>query len=112
MQYPARTQGTGPKGNRSLSDDARQQPRQETLKGAIIIAADKPRWNCLISNISDEGAELKLEGDERLPQHFTLDLPGEGVTYRAAVRWREEGRIGVEFLAKEIRKAPRLKLAS
>lgn len=96
-----------------MTDDARQLPRTETLKGAIILAgADKERHNCLISNISPEGAELTLEGDQRLPQHFTLELPHEGVSYRAAVRWREAGRIGVEFTGKQVRARPHLRIAS
>lgn len=96
-----------------MSDDARQHPRTETLKGAVVLSGpDMARHNCLISNISPEGAELTLESDHRLPQHFTLDVPHEGKSYRAAVRWREAGRIGVEFTATETRKQPHLKIAS
>lgn len=95
-----------------MSDDARHHQRTSTLKGAIIVSgSEKERRNCLISNISPEGAELTLESDERVPQHFSLDVPHEGKTYRAAVRWREAGRIGVEFLATETHRKPHLKIA-
>lgn len=96
-----------------MSDDARQHERTDTMKGAIIVSGpDKVRHNCLVSNISPDGAELTLESDQRLPQHFTVEIPHEGKTYRAAVRWREEGRVGVEFLATESRTTPHLKIAS
>jgi len=84
------------------SDDARQLPRAETLKGAVIVfGAQKTESRCLIRNISPEGAELQLVSDQRVPQHFTLRVPHEGVAYRAQVRWREESRIGVAFSSAE-----------
>lgn len=91
-------------------NDARQQARAETLKGAAIrTAAGKPDIRCLIRNISAEGAELDLSEGARVPQHFTLHVPHEGVTYRAQVRWREEGRVGVQFNGVEKTAAPFLK---
>jgi len=78
--------------------DARQDRRTPALKGATIRRGDgKPGGNCLIRNISGEGAELEIAGHIRVPPNFTLEVPHEGIAYKAEVRWRDEGRIGVAF---------------
>lgn len=93
-----------------MSDDARQQERQPALKGAVIRAQGNPPLNCLITNLSPEGAELTVEGEVRLPQHFVLDVPHESASYRASVRWREPGRLGVGFDSKQVSAKPHLRV--
>ena len=67
-------------------------------KGATIERFDgKPDLRCRITNLSLEGAELALDPGQRAPDQFALYVPHEGMAYRATVRWRKEGRIGVEF---------------
>lgn len=91
-------------------NDARQQARAATLKGASIRTGDgKPEVRCLIRNISPEGAELDVAEGTRVPQHFTLHVPHESMTYRAQVRWREDGRLGVQFNGVEKSATPFLK---
>lgn len=83
-------------------NDARQHPRSEALRGAVILdSAGKPQNRCLVTNISAEGAELELVSNVRVPPRFVLHVPHEGTAYRAEVRWRDNGRIGVEFLGRE-----------
>jgi len=82
-------------------NDARAWSRHETLKGATIVAANGAApVRCLITNLSDEGAELEFDTDTRVPSHFSLSVPHEGIAYRAEVRWREMGRVGVTFHGK------------
>lgn len=91
-------------------NDARQQQRSGALTGALILAgADKPATHCLITNISAEGAELEMTSDVRVPAHFTLHVPHQGVAYRAQVRWRENGRIGVMFNGRDDNARPALR---
>lgn len=91
--------------------DARQEPRSGTLKGAVIVPANgKPEIRCLITNISGEGAELRLEGHDRAPPRFELRVPHQAMSYRAEVRWRDEGRIGVAFNGAEAMVKPKLKV--
>lgn len=91
--------------------DARQEPRAETLKGAVIVPANgKPEIRCLITNISGEGAELRLDGHDRAPPRFELRVPHQAMSYRAEVRWRDEGRIGVAFTGFEAMAKPTLKV--
>ncbi len=91
-------------------NDARQHPRSEALRGAVILdGAGTPQNRCLVTNISAEGAELELVSNVRVPPRFALHLPHEGTAYRAEVRWRDNGRIGVEFLGREKMDRPPLK---
>lgn len=92
-------------------DDARQEPRAGTLKGAVIVHSNgKPEIRCLITNISSEGAELRLEGHDRAPPHFELRVPHQSMSYRAEVRWRDAGRIGVAFNGADAMARPTLKV--
>ncbi len=92
-------------------NDAREQDRADLLKGATIERADgKPDVRCLITNISSDGAELALDAGQRAPDQFVLHVPHEGMAYRAAVRWREEGKIGVMFHGAERREKPGLRV--
>lgn len=100
-------------GSEIESSDARQQPRIEALRGAMILLANgKPPLHCLITNLSPEGAELRPVSDARVPPYFMLHVPNDGVAYRAEVRWREEGRIGVVFNGSEKRDRPALSVAA
>lgn len=92
------------------SMDARQETRTDALVGATIERTGKPDLRCLITNISDEGAELKLESDQRVPPRFNLHVPHRSTSYRAEVRWRDEGRVGVVFHGATARSGPALKL--
>jgi hypothetical protein len=90
-------------------NDARRAPRSEALNGAMILDADgKPGARCLVTNISDDGAELELVENVRVPPRFTLHVPHQGIAYKAEVRWRENGRIGVEFFSRETMERPAL----
>ena len=93
-------------------NDARQHPRSEALRGAVILdSAGKPQNRCLVTNISAEGAELELVSNVRVAPRFVLHVPHEGLAYRAEVRWRDNGRIGVEFLGREkMERAPLMKV--
>ena len=91
--------------------DARQQDRADLLKGATIErGGGKPDLRCLITNISPEGAELSLDDGQRAPNQFTLFVPHENVAYRASVRWREDGRIGIMFLGSKRREKSGLRV--
>jgi hypothetical protein len=95
------------------NSDARSAKRNDTLVGAIVTnASRKLSMRCLIVNVSTDGAELHLTGDDRVPPQFELQVPQNGVVYRCDVRWREPGRIGVAFLGFEKinKKLPTLRL--
>ncbi len=84
------------------TDDARQDQRADMQRGAVIVPGNgKPEFRCLLTNMSGDGAEIAVEPGQRIPPRFMLQVPRDGMAYRAEVRWREEGRIGVMFTGSE-----------
>ncbi len=78
------------------SDERRRHPRAQMFGGALIMDRDIP-IPCVILNMSEGGAALRLsDPDLECPTLFTL-RPLEGPERRCEVRWRKGDHIGVEF---------------
>jgi hypothetical protein len=54
--------------------------------------------DCLVRNMSQNGAKLVFQGTVLLPGEFELTLPQKGESRRARIVWRGEGEAGVTFL--------------
>ena len=52
---------------------------------------------CLVRSLSKHGASLDVITAGVIPDHFTLALPLEGVSYSCRLLWRREMEIGVSF---------------
>ncbi len=82
--------------------DTRKEHRQRVLKGASILTGiNNSEIKCLVRNMHEHGAELKLGEGAIAPASFLLYVPVDGVAYRCVVRWRREDRIGVMFTGTE-----------
>ena len=76
--------------------------RPKVLKGAAILQGmNDSSIPCTIRNMHDGGAELRVAVDIVVPDRFLLFLPIERICHRCEVRWRERGRVGVEFMGTE-----------
>ena len=72
------------------------------LKGAsILTGVSNSEIKCTVRNMHADGAELKVDLHARVPNEFLLYVPVDGLAYKAVVRWRQEGRIGVMFAGTE-----------
>ena len=84
------------------TSEHRHERRQRVLKGASILTGiANSEVKCMIRNMHDAGAELKIDIEARVPAEFLLYVPVDGVAYKAVVRWRKEGRLGVSFTGTE-----------
>ena len=84
------------------SDEHRREHRQRVLKGGTIITGTQnSEVSCTLRNQNVGGAELKVAPESRVPDHFLLYVPVDGIAYRAEVRWRRNERIGVRFTGTE-----------
>jgi hypothetical protein len=54
--------------------------------------------DCLVRNMSRNGAKLVFEGSVLLPGEFELMLPQKGESRRARIVWRQQGEAGIAFL--------------
>lgn len=52
---------------------------------------------CVIRNLSSDGALLVVNSRQALPSEFTLLLVREGISFDATLAWRDGDRVGVEL---------------
>lgn len=81
-----------------LEEERRSQERRTTLrKGSIVSEDGASLADCVVKNISDEGAKLKHDPEATVPPRFTLKLPN-GNLRPCEVTWTGDGAVGVRFL--------------
>jgi methyl-accepting chemotaxis protein len=87
-------------GNYRNHAELRKKPRRQFHYNAQILTdKETPLLACTISDISQTGARLALERDEKLPDTFTLLLTANGGARRyCRVIWRDGGTVGVQFI--------------
>jgi hypothetical protein len=68
------------------------------LQGRIIFNNRRSSVDCLIRDIGEDGARLKISDTITLPEAVDLYLPAKDETHRARIRWRHNGEIGVVFV--------------
>ena len=79
--------------------EKRQSSRRRTLKGAhIVFHEGRSTISCLVRNLSDTGALLRVESPIGIPDTFTLVIPGE-LQREAHVVRRSGTEIGVGFIS-------------
>ncbi len=89
--------------------DRRQSPRRVINRMAKIVVANGtlPR-DCMVTDISDGGVRLHVEGFD-VPDDFVLLLSGEGLGAKERV-YKVAWRLGYEIGAKFVRLAQRTDL--
>jgi two-component system cell cycle response regulator len=102
LRYPdiGRDSGNAVAGFRmdSERDNARRSSRRRTLKnGKIVLPGSWGTYDCIIKDVSDRGARLRLAESAILPRDFELVFVTEALTYPVQLRWRREREAGVEF---------------
>ncbi len=65
--------------------------------GRIVYRAATCTMDCVVLNLSDQGAALQPEDALRCPDVFTLKIQ-HGPSYRCHVCWRYRSKLGVRFL--------------
>jgi hypothetical protein len=83
-----------------MSTEKRTHPRVESRYTAWIEVADgSPARECILRDISDDGAKLGVKVPDQIPQEFMLRLTVDGtISYRCRVVWRSDENIGVGFV--------------
>jgi hypothetical protein len=79
--------------------ERRSEARIATSIAAKLDLQNGTMWECFIWDISNNGAHVLIDGDERcLPDTVVLWLCEDGkVKRRGSVAWRLPGRLGVLF---------------
>jgi PilZ domain len=78
--------------------DSRACARHQTRKAGRIIFFDAPCFiECLIRNISEDGALVSMPLSVSLPDRVVLWEERTGVIYQCDVRWKREHMVGLQF---------------
>lgn len=75
----------------------RRFPRSRAFLGAKIIFNDgHSSFDCIVREMSEGGAQIKVENALAVPERFNLTL-SDGRSFGCEIRWRRINAIGVEF---------------
>ena len=79
--------------------DFRKSRRQSLHYPAwIFLGPEQPPHKCMLSDVSNSGAKMIIQGDLEPPPEFILFLSADGKTRRnCRVVWRNGASLGVEF---------------
>jgi hypothetical protein len=81
-----------------MGDEHRNEQRHRTLKpGLIVFNNGFSTIECMVRNLSESGAQLKVESLNGIPDEFQLKLKDAG-SARAKVAWKRGTTIGIKFL--------------
>lgn len=81
----------------------RKHQRRRTYLGAQ--AAFGQRYcaiNCVVRNLSHNGARLAISNHALVPDEFDLMIPHKGDSRRARIVWRCQANVGVQFLDPDV----------
>jgi len=83
---------------RKTDANRRDKPRLRSFMAATVLYNNgQSTLDCVIRNISEDGAKLALPAEVALPDRFDLAVPQRNKTYRATMAWRRGGEVGVSL---------------
>jgi len=79
-------------------DDRRHAPRHRTfLQGRVFYNNRRSTADCIIRELTDDGARLSFTDRVTLPHAFELHIPNRDQTYRVETIWNHGEEVGVTF---------------
>jgi hypothetical protein len=77
-------------------EERRSNSRQRVFR-AGSIEFDGTAVNCVVRNLSMDGAGLEVDHPTVIPHCFTLEVPTSNVRQSCHVIWRKQKRLGLAF---------------
>jgi hypothetical protein len=69
------------------------------LRAQILFNNRMTTIDCLVKNISAEGAKVEVSQAVSIPTEFEIYIPQKNRTHNAHMVWRDANAIGIEFMA-------------
>ena len=79
-----------------MSERRQNERRRSLLSGRIVFNERRSVIDCLVRNLSSDGACLQVQAAVGIPTEFDLEISGEP-TRPVRQIWQSENRVGVEF---------------
>jgi hypothetical protein len=89
---PAGTAAKEPKNQRA------SQRRRVLKEGKLIFGKAHSVVDCIIDNVSEGGAHVRITSSHGVPQDFYLVEANRGIIHKAEVAWRTTTGIGLKIL--------------
>jgi hypothetical protein len=85
-----------------MTQERRDSPRQKSfLQGRVIFNQRRSSIDCVVRELSDNGARLKFATPPAVPEVFELHVPNKDETFRAQIVWHDGTDMGVSLTAIE-----------
>ena len=77
-------------------------PRNRAFHHALVSYVDGSiSIKCVVAQLSDTGAQLKIENSIVLPERFTIKIPQKKIQTTARLVWRRGDRAGIALIVEE-----------
>jgi PilZ domain len=84
---------------KDVMDDHRRVKRTQMQKAGKIITAAAPAIDCVVCDLTNSGAGLRISPGVSVPDCFDLIFDSRLFSRTCQVRWKHKDRLGVEFTA-------------
>jgi len=82
-----------------IAFDRRAVPRRRVLKEALVVFnKGQSTLSCLVTDISENGARLRMPFSTALPRRFVLLIKSDGVARPVLHVWSTLREVGVRFI--------------
>jgi hypothetical protein len=79
-------------------EEKRKHPRTEINEPAYVSSGGSV-MNCMVRNMSVEGAAIDVQNPAFVPPHFRLVMASDSTVHECRIAWIQKNRIGVTFAA-------------
>ena len=76
----------------------RSQRRRVLKEGKLIFGKAQSVVDCVIDNVSEGGAHIRINSSHGVPQDFYLVEANRGIIHKAEVAWRTTTGLGLKIL--------------
>jgi hypothetical protein len=81
-----------------MTEERRNIARHRTfLQGRVLFNNRRSSVDCIIRELTDEGARLSFNDPVGVPHAFELYIPNRDQTFRAEIAWNHGDEMGVTF---------------
>jgi uncharacterized protein YceH (UPF0502 family) len=94
-----------------MSERRTSSRHKSLLRGRIYFNNRQAAVDCLVRDMSEDGAKLIFADTGTVPDKIELYIPQKEQTLQARVRWRTDGEVGITFKAAPARNAGTADLA-
>ena len=78
--------------------DRRRNVRDKVLYGGVAeLSAHGATMDCVVRNISEQGACIEFESVARVPEQINLTIARKGRSFLARLIWRQANKVGLAF---------------